>query len=95
MTNANTQSLRRTPPVCTTGGATHRRARRAHHAASRVDLALTLLLVLGTAHVGLASPPRWVGDLHLLFALVVLGLAAVFALRLVGRRPAARHLGTS
>lgn len=62
----------------------------------RVDLVLSLLLaVIGTVQVSLASGSRWVGGLHPLFALVVLGLAAALALRAVGRRRAARHLRTS
>jgi hypothetical protein len=47
-----------------------------------VDLVLSLLLaVIGTAQVALASEHRWVGGLHPLLALVVVGLAATLARR--------------
>jgi hypothetical protein len=46
------------------------------------DLGLSLLLsVIGTVQVALASEHRWVGALHPLLALVVLGLAAALAMR--------------
>src|SRR5262249_12319963 len=52
-----------------------------------VDLILSLLLaVIGTAQVALASEHRWVGGLHPLLALVVVGLAAALALRAIRRR---------
>lgn len=53
-----------------------------------VDLVLSLLLaVVGTVQVSLASEHRWVGGLHPVLALVVVGLAAVLVLRaLRGRR---------
>ena len=60
----------------------------------RVDVVLSLLLaVIGTAQVALASEHRWVGGLHPLLAIVVLGLAAVLALRGSRRRtrPPARR----
>jgi hypothetical protein len=47
-----------------------------------VDLVLSLLLAaIGTAQVALASEHRWVGGLHPLLALVVVGLAVALALR--------------
>jgi len=52
-----------------------------------VDLVLSLLLaVIGTAQVALASEHRWVGGLHPLLALVVVGLAALLAWRAIRRR---------
>jgi hypothetical protein len=60
---------------------------------SWVDLALSLLLaVIGTVQVSLASEHGWVGGLHPLLAVVVLGLAAVLALRRIGRGRNARLL---
>jgi len=55
------------------------------------DLGLSALLaVIGTVQVSLASEARWVGGLHPLLALVVLGLATTLALRAFrrGRRAA-------
>jgi hypothetical protein len=47
-----------------------------------VDLLLSsLLAVIGTVQVALASEHRWVGGLHTLLALVVLGVAATLTLR--------------
>ena len=58
-----------------------------------VDLVLSLLLaVLGTVQVALASEHRWVGGLHPLLALFVVGLAAALVLRAVRRRRATRLL---
>jgi uncharacterized membrane protein YhaH (DUF805 family) len=46
------------------------------------DLGLSALLaVIGTVQVSLASEQRWIGGLHPLLALVVLGLATTLALR--------------
>ena len=57
----------------------------------RVDLVLSLLLaVIGTVQVALASEHRWVGGLHPLLALVVVGLAATLVLRAIRRRHDAR-----
>jgi hypothetical protein len=57
----------------------------------RVDLVLSLLLaVTGTIQVSLANGHRWVGGLHPLLALAVLGLAATLALRGTRRRRDAR-----
>jgi hypothetical protein len=62
----------------------------------RVDLVLSLLLaVIGTVQVSLASEHRWVGGLHPLFALVVLGLAAALVRRGIRRRRDARSLPSS
>ena len=56
-----------------------------------VDLVLSLLLaVLGTVQVALAGEHRWVGGLHPLLALVVVGMAATLVLRAVRRRSDAR-----
>ena len=56
-----------------------------------VDLVLSLLLaVIGTVQVALASEHRWVGGLHPLLALVVVGLAATLVLRAIRRRHGAR-----
>jgi hypothetical protein len=56
-----------------------------------VDLVLSLLLaVLGTVQVALASEHRWVGGLHPLLALVVVGLAATLVRRAIRRRLDAR-----
>jgi hypothetical protein len=58
-----------------------------------VDLVLSLLLaVIGTVQVGLASQHRWVGGLHPVLALVVVGLAAVLVSRAHRRRRNARLL---
>lgn len=55
------------------------------------DLGLSLLLaVIGTVQVSLASEHRWVGGLHPVLALVVVGLAATLVRRAVGRRRDAR-----
>ena len=52
-----------------------------------VDLVLSLLLaVIGTVQVALANEHRWVGGLHPLLALVLVGLAATLVLRAVRRR---------
>jgi len=52
-----------------------------------VDLVLSLLLaVVGTVQVALASEHRWVGGLHPVLALVVVGLAATLVLRANRRR---------
>jgi hypothetical protein len=51
-----------------------------------------LLAVIGTVQVSLASEHGWVGGLHPLLAVVVLGLAAVLALRRIGRGRNARLL---
>ena len=58
---------------------------------SWLDLGLSLALaVIGTVQVALADGHRWVGGLHPLFALVVLGLAGALVRRgaLRARRPA-------
>jgi hypothetical protein len=48
----------------------------------RADILLSLLLaVIGTVQVSLAGEHRWVGGLHALFALVVLGTAVTLARR--------------
>ncbi len=48
----------------------------------KTDLWLSVALgVVGTAQIALADADRWVGGLHPLFALVVLGLAVVLAHR--------------
>jgi hypothetical protein len=53
----------------------------------RTDLLLSLgLAVIGTVQVILASSEKWVGALHPLFALVVLGFAGVLARRGLERR---------
>ena len=52
-----------------------------------VDVVLSLsLATVGTVQVSLASQHRWVGGLHPLLALVVVGLAAALALRAIRRR---------
>jgi hypothetical protein len=57
----------------------------------RVDLVLSLLLaVLGTVQVALASEHRWIGGLHPLLALFVIGLAATLVRRAIRRRLDAR-----
>jgi hypothetical protein len=59
----------------------------------RLDLVLSLsLAVIGSLQAGLASADRWVGGLHPLLALVVLGLASALALRGIRRRRDARLL---
>jgi hypothetical protein len=59
----------------------------------RLDLVLSLsLAVIGSLQAGLASADRWVGGLHPLLALVVLGLASALALRGIRRRRGARLL---
>jgi hypothetical protein len=56
-----------------------------------LDLVLSLLLaVLGTVQVALASEHRWVGGLHPLLALFVVGLAAALVLRAARRRRGTR-----
>ena len=56
----------------------------------RTDMLLSLALaVIGTAQVALASSVKWLGGLHPLFALVVLGLAITLASRGLRRRRAA------
>ena len=58
-----------------------------------VDLVLSLLLaVFGTVQVSLASEHRWIGGLHPLLALFVVGFAAALVLRAVRRRRATRLL---
>ena len=53
----------------------------------RGDLGLSLLLaVIGTVQVSLAGEHRWIGGLHPLLALLVLGLAATLAIRGMRRR---------
>jgi hypothetical protein len=48
----------------------------------RPDILLSLLLaVIGTVQVSMAGQHRWVGGLHALFALVVLGTAVTLARR--------------
>ena len=56
----------------------------------RTDILLSLaLVVIGTAQVALASSVKWLGGLHPLFALVVLGMATTLASRGLRRRRAA------
>jgi len=56
-----------------------------------VDIVLSLLLaVIGTVQVVLANEHRWVGGVHPVLALVVVGLAAMLVLRALGRRRNAR-----
>ena len=56
-----------------------------------VDIVLSLLLaVIGTVQVFLASEHGWVGGVHPVLALVVVGLAAMLVLRARGRRGNAR-----
>ena len=58
-----------------------------------VDVVLSsLLAVIGTVQVALANEHRWVGGLHPLLALVLIGLAATLVLRAVRRRLATRLL---
>lgn len=53
----------------------------------RTDTLLSLaLVVIGTAQVALASSVKWLGGLHPLLALVVLGLAITLACRGLRRR---------
>jgi hypothetical protein len=62
----------------------------------RVDLVLSLLLVvIGTVQVALANENRWVGGMHPVLALVVVGLAAILVLRALRRRSNASLLGRS
>lgn len=63
----------------------------------RTDIVLSFALVaIGTAHVVLAGSVEWLGGLHPLLALVVLGLAGELAHRGVRRRRATRgHGGAS
>jgi len=59
----------------------------------RTDIALSFALVaIGTAQVALASSVKWLGGLHPLLALVVLGLAGVLAHRGIRRHRTARRL---
>jgi hypothetical protein len=51
-----------------------------------------LLAVFGTVQVSLASEHRWIGGLHPLLALFVVGVAAALVLRAVRRRRATRLL---
>lgn len=54
-----------------------------------VDIVLSsLLAVIGTVQVSLANEHRWVGGVHPLLALVLVGLAATLVLRAVRRRRA-------
>jgi hypothetical protein len=54
-----------------------------------VDIVLSLLLaVIGTVQVALANEHRWVGGVHPVLALVLVGLAATLGLRAVRRRRA-------
>ena len=53
-----------------------------------VDLVLSVLLaVIGTVQVFLANEHRWVGGLHPVLALIVVGLAATLVVRALRRRP--------
>jgi hypothetical protein len=53
----------------------------------RADVVLSLALaVIGTVQIALAGSTRWIGGLHPLLALVVLGLAGTLAARAVRRR---------
>ena len=55
----------------------------------RADIVLSLLLaVIGTVQVALAKEHRWVGGLHPLLALVLVGLAATLVVRAMRRRRA-------
>lgn len=59
----------------------------------RIDLLLSFLVaIVGFVQAGLASAHEWVGGLHPLLALVVLGLASALALRGIRRRRDARLL---
>jgi hypothetical protein len=61
-----------------------------------VDLLISFLVaIVGFVQAGLASAHQWVGGLHPLLALVVIGLAAALALRGIGRRRHARLLRAS
>ena len=56
----------------------------------RTDIALSVLLfAIGSVQVALASETGWVGGLHPLLALVVLGLAMVITRRRLRRLPEA------
>lgn len=56
-----------------------------------VDTVLSLLLaVIGTVQVSLASEHRWVGGVHPVLALVVVGLASMLVLRALRRHRNAR-----
>jgi hypothetical protein len=58
-----------------------------------VDLVLSLLLAgIGTVQVALANERRWIGGVHPVLALVVVGLAATLVLRALRRRRATRLL---
>jgi hypothetical protein len=60
----------------------------------RIDLLLSFLLtIVGFVQAAFASAHEWVGGLHPLLALVVLGLAATLALRGIRRRRDPRLLG--
>ncbi len=62
----------------------------------RIDLLLSFLVaIVGFVQAGLASAHQWVGGLHPLLALVVLGLASALALRGRRRRREARFLRRS
>ena len=55
------------------------------------DLALSLLLaVIGTVQVALANEHRWIGGMHPVLALIVVGLATMIVLRALRRRRNAR-----
>ena len=58
-----------------------------------VDIVLSLLLaVIGTVQVFLANEHRWVGGVHPVLALVVVGLAALLVLRALRLRRSGRFL---
>jgi hypothetical protein len=61
---------------------------------SRIDLLLSLLVaIVGFVQAFLASAHEWVGGLHPLLALVVLGLATALALRGMRRHRTRRLVG--
>ncbi len=63
---------------------------------SRIDLLLSLLVaIVGFLQAFLASAHQWVGGLHPLLALVVLGLATALALRGVRRHRERRLVRTT
>jgi hypothetical protein len=63
---------------------------------SRIDLLLALLVaIVGFLQAFLASAHQWVGGLHPLLALVVLGLATALALRGVRRQRERRLVRTT